>query len=301
MKKLLILCFLFSSLHANITQFTAVKYLTKQMRHYFATHGFVVLKSFLTPAQCIQLKREARHIVDTFDPQIASIFSAQAEVRSNYFLDSADKVSCFLEEHAVQDGKLVMEKQKAVNKIGHALHDKNLVFKRVTFSDRIARYARDINIIDPLVVQSMFIFKSKMSGGAVPSHQDATFLYTDPVSVVGFWIALDDATQENACMWAIPGSHTWPLCQRYITDEVGNCSFKSLYDQDWPDDQFVPLEVEKGSLIIFKGTLVHKSEANLSNKDRNAYTFHVISGTTSYASDNWLQRSDMPHLVTEEK
>lgn len=40
-------------------------------------------------------------------------------------------------------------------------------------------------------------------------HQDATFLHTEPLGrVLGFWIALEDATRENGCLWFIPGSHT---------------------------------------------------------------------------------------------
>ena len=49
------------------------------------------------------------------------------------------------------------------------------------------------------------------AGGAaaVTPHQDATFLYTEPLGrLLGIWIALEDATLENGCLWFIPGSHT---------------------------------------------------------------------------------------------
>ena len=42
---------------------------------------------------------------------------------------------------------------------------------------------------------------------SVVPHQDATFLMTNPSKVLGVWIALEDATKENACLWFIPGSH----------------------------------------------------------------------------------------------
>lgn len=47
-------------------------------------------------------------------------------------------------------------------------------------------------------------------GPAVVSpHQDASFLYTEPLGrVLGVWIAVEDATLENGCLWFIPGSHT---------------------------------------------------------------------------------------------
>lgn len=43
----------------------------------------------------------------------------------------------------------------------------------------------------------------------VSPHQDATFLYTEPLGrVLGVWIAMEDALLENGCLWFIPGSHT---------------------------------------------------------------------------------------------
>lgn len=57
----------------------------------------------------------------------------------------------------------------------------------------------------------------------VTPHQDATFLHTEPLGrVLGFWIALEDATQENGCLWFIPGSHTsklWPLLQQSLIQQ----------------------------------------------------------------------------------
>jgi phytanoyl-CoA hydroxylase len=63
----------------------------------------------------------------------------------------------------------------------------------------------------------------------------------------------------------------------------------------FPEAELVPLEVEKGSLILLNGLLPHKSLANRSEKSRHAYTLHVISAESHYSADNWLQRGpDMP-------
>ena len=44
------------------------------------------------------------------------------------------------------------------------------------------------------------------------THQDSTFLYTEPMNIVGFWIALEDATLENGCLHFMPGSHRGTPC-----------------------------------------------------------------------------------------
>ena len=58
----------------------------------------------------------------------------------------------------------------------------------------------------------MYIFKQPHIGGEVTCHQDSTFLYTKPESAVGFWVALEDATIENGCLWVSRGvRHKGPL------------------------------------------------------------------------------------------
>ncbi len=292
------------SLHA-VQHYSVVDSFTDEMKERYEREGFIVIENFLTESQCLALQDEAHNIVSDFDAEKhSSIFSADSSQascqRDEYFFDSADKVHCFLEEKAVVDGKLVVEKNRAINKIGHALHDKNPVFADVTFCPLMVQYAHDVGLIDPVVVQSMFIFKYAKIGGMVTPHQDAIFLYTEPLSVVGFWIALDEATQENACLWVAPGSHKGPLKARFVADENHKLSFinGSLADCDLPDSDYVPLEVGKGALVIFDGKLMHKSGPNTSPKDRNAYSFHVVSGTTHYTADNWLQRNDFPHMNT---
>ena len=80
----------------------------------------------------------------------------------------------------------------------------------------IAEAAASIGFTDPKLLQSMYIFKQPHIGGEVTCHQDSTFLYTDPMTVVGFWVALEDATLENGCLWAQPGGHLGPLRKRFV-------------------------------------------------------------------------------------
>lgn len=53
----------------------------------------------------------------------------------------------------------------------------------------------------------MIIFKNPKIGGEVPKHTDHTYIMSSPSSCIGIWVALEDATKENGCMWGYPGSH----------------------------------------------------------------------------------------------
>ena len=64
-----------------------------------------------------------------------------------------------------------------------------------------------LGVREPRLMQSMYICKQPFIGGEVRCHQDATFLHTEPDRLLGLWFALEDATVENGCLWALPGGH----------------------------------------------------------------------------------------------
>jgi phytanoyl-CoA hydroxylase len=193
------------------------------------------------------------------------------------------------------DGRLRLAKERSINKIGHALHDLDPVFERFSRSDSLAQIAADLGVARPLLIQSMYIFKQPHVGGEVGCHQDSTFLYTEPLSVVGFWFALEDATRENGCLWAIPGGHKEGLRARFSRDERGGVRTRVLDPRPFPTDRLVPIEAPKGTLVVLHGLLPHMSYENTSPFSRHAYAVHIIDGDAIYPDDNWLRRApEMP-------
>lgn len=97
--------------------------------------------------------------------------------------------------------------KESINKVGHALHDLDPVFKKYSYDIRNGKILRDLGMKVPTIAQSMYIFKQPHIGGDVCAHQDGSYLYTDPQSVIGMWWSLDRCTVNNGCLWAVPGSH----------------------------------------------------------------------------------------------
>ena len=272
--------------------------LTSEMLSAYDRDGFLVLHDFAEAADCDELSARAGEIVEDFDPgSAATIFSTttKAHTKDKYFLASGDKVRCFFEEEAFdEEGRLGQSKRLSINKIGHALHDLDPAFDRFSRQPAIAAVAASLGLAAPRLLQSMVIFKQPHIGGEVIWHQDATFLMTEPSSVVGLWFALEDATIENGCLWALPGGHRGPLRSRFRRSRSGLCT-DVLDATPWPESEGVPLEVEKGALVVLHGRLPHMSHPNRSARSRHAYTLHLIDGNSRYLADNWLQRSpDMP-------
>lgn len=82
-----------------------------------------------------------------------------------YFLTSTDKIRPFLEERAKEVLDENGKSKKIFNKIGHALHALNPVFKNVTFDDKVKEIFKSLNFKTPIVCQSMYIFKQPFIGG----------------------------------------------------------------------------------------------------------------------------------------
>jgi phytanoyl-CoA hydroxylase len=269
--------------------------LTAEQHAQYERDGFLILRHFVDVAACDRLRTRARELVHDFDPSgLVSIFSTQEQNRltDDYFLNSGDKIRFFFEADAfLPDGTLKQSKELSINKIGHALHDLDPVFSEFSRAAEVAQLIADLEIERPLLLQGMYIFKQPNIGGEVTCHQDSTFLYTEPQQIAGLWFALEDATIENGCLWAIPGGHRLGLKSRWLRNTDGVMSFDVYDDTRWPEEKLIPLEVSKGSAIILNGLLPHKSLANRSPRSRQAYTLHVISADCRYPETNWLQRS----------
>lgn len=267
--------------------------LQKQM---YQQDGFLVLEKFIEKEICETLIKRAGQLIDAYDASnLKTFFSSkdQQHAKTLYFLDSGDQIHFFFEEGALDaTGKLNHCKSLSINKIGHALHDLDPIFYDFSRSHKLATLVNELSMPDALLVQSMYLCKQPFIGGEVIPHQDSTYLFTDGEPVMGLWFALEDASIDNGCLWAIPGGHKEKLKSRFKRNENNQTEIEIYDNTPWPLEKMRPLEVPQGTLIVLHGLLPHMSKENRSSHSRHAYALHVISGNAQFSADNWLKR---PH------
>jgi phytanoyl-CoA hydroxylase len=199
----------------------------------------------------------------------------------------------------------LVDKSVAFNKMGHNMHDLDLVFERFSYSKTMrAILFKAMSFIDPKVVQSMYIFKNARIGGVVEPHKDNSYLISEPLSCQGIWVGFDEATKNNGCLWGVPESHRQnPKHYMKVHTDPKSGKRNTYMDPPTPDYEYstegaVALETPPGSIVILHGSFTHFSEKNTSrDKQRHAYTLHTVESANGvkYSDYNWLQRpKDMP-------
>lgn len=158
----------------------------------------------------------------------------------------------------------------------HQPHKISPVMRDMVAHPHIAGILAQIIGPDVKCMQSMLFIKPPRYPGQA-WHQDEIYIPTRDRSLTGGWIALDDATIENGCLWVVPGSHQsgylWP--QR----EHGN-----PHEFDWAGESYgfddtakIPVECSAGSVVFFNGYLLHRSLKNRSTRYRRVLVNHYMN------------------------
>jgi ectoine hydroxylase-related dioxygenase (phytanoyl-CoA dioxygenase family) len=240
-----------------------------EMLEYFRENGFAVLGDAFSPTEVAEINKDAERLcrgeygtIDTGKP-LAGVRSTDELMRQ--FL-------CIHYPHKVSEVAMGAMKNPRV-------------------------IAALTGLIGPNVkaMQSMLFIKSEGKPGQA-WHQDEYFIPTRDRSLTAAWIALDDATVENGCLWALPGSHRpgvlYPA--RDQTDPRFDCTTEA-YDFPYRDEDAVPLEVPAGAAVIFNGYLLHRSLQNSgAHGYRRALVNHYMSAESLLP---WKWPTDGTHMA----
>ncbi len=170
------------------------------------------------------------------------------------------------------DGALIYEDVLCI----HFPHKLNAVIAAAMAHPGIVAVLTELLGPNVKAMQSMFFVKNAGKPGQA-WHQDEYYIPTRDRSLIGGWIALDDATIENGCLWVLPGSHRpgviYPTAPHGM-DEFDGADAASGFP--WPEGDAIPVEVKAGDVVFFNGYLLHRSLRNRSRGFRRALVNHYM-------------------------
>ncbi|MCZ7646403.1 MAG: phytanoyl-CoA dioxygenase family protein [Planctomycetota bacterium] len=158
----------------------------------------------------------------------------------------------------------------------HQVHRVSPVMMKYVKHEGMARIMSGIIAPNVKCMQSMLFVKPPEYPGQA-WHQDELYIPTRDRSLTGGWIAMDDATIENGCLWVVPGSHRdgylWPQQANNNPDEFDFAPESFGFDES----KELPVEVPAGSVVFFNGYLLHRSRKNRSNRYRRVLVNHYMN------------------------
>jgi hypothetical protein len=137
---------------------------------------------------------------------------------------------------------------------------------------RLVSLVKDLLGENVIAWGSHFFCKMPGDGKRVSWHQDASYWPLTPSKAVTIWLAIDDATVENACMRYIPGSHLLGhLTYRLSEDDESNVLNQTVEGAETLAPP-VDVELKAGEISLHSDLLLHGSEANTSQRRRCGLT-----------------------------
>ncbi len=130
---------------------------------------------------------------------------------------------------------------------------------------------------DFVVYSDVVFMKPAGVGSRQPYHQDRVLGYhiDDGAAMVGLWLALDAADEENGCLRFIPGSHK----TRLTREQTAEIEQRALAG-DLSEEVVVP--ADPGDAILIDSLVLHASEPNRSSRSRWAYSAFCVSCEAVY-------------------
>ncbi|MEM7330999.1 MAG: phytanoyl-CoA dioxygenase family protein [Chloroflexota bacterium] len=252
--------------------------ITREHAEFYHENGYLIVENALTDFEIHELRRE-----------ITAVCRGQRGTNiQNYAPPSED---------AAEDE--VLKQYLCI----HFPHKISPIMKKYLAHPTVVEVAT--KVIGPNVkcMQSMLFIKSAGKPGQA-WHQDEEFIPTRDRTLMGGWIALDDANPSNGGLWVIPGSHKhgiiWP--QQVQNDPRFDCTIES-WGFPYKDDDAMPVEVKAGAIVFFNGYLLHRSLPNYATCGyRRVLVNHYMSAESLLPwhlpnEGEWMAISDYRDIV----
>ena len=170
-------------------------------------------------------------------------------------------------------------------------HLQHPVFRMLINDSRLLDMVESLIGPDIRLVHYQGVYKPADTGGAVGWHQDNYYFEVEGDRTVSVWMALDDATEENGCMWYLPGGHDRIHPHEQLWDVAKKKGFYFAIP-DLDDRNARPAPVKRGGFSIHHCLMPHRSLKNGTPSPRRGLAMHFMDAKAP--DPGFLTRSLMP-------
>ncbi|HYF51020.1 MAG TPA: phytanoyl-CoA dioxygenase family protein [Planctomycetota bacterium] len=229
---------------------------TRDQVKFFVENGYLIMENLVTPAELEEIKQDTFKLARGGYP-CESLKPLPANMSDD---EALKNILCIHQPHYISP---VMRK--------FCMHPKLCgVLSQVTGA-HLPYWDGSVKCM-----QSMLFVKPPQFQGQA-WHQDEIYIPTRDRSLIGGWIAVDDATIENGCLWVVPGSHRmgylFPQRAHNNPDEFDFAPESYGFDEK----KEVPVVVKAGTVVFFNGYLLHRSRKNRANCYRRVLVNHYMN------------------------
>lgn len=215
----------------------------------FSREGYMIFRGLLSPKEVSMLSSICDEVIEMASKNSSDLFC-------NYYL-----------KHRTDQGAL------------YDLYQRFPAFRRIAEHPGILDAIKEIYSDEFYLFENSLVYKPQGAQNEVPWHQDYMYMINDPDKVV-VWVPVDNVTEENGCMYAIPGSHLSRTLPWY--EEKGETHAKRTKGTFVDEQKAVPLTMNAGDVLVFHQFLLHSSKRVSGHLKRRAYRFAVKSLDNSY-------------------
>lgn len=142
-------------------------------------------------------------------------------------------------------------------------------------------------------------------GNATAWHLDNPFWSFSSPDSISIWVALDDATLQNGCMWYLPGTHKMAS---YEETQIG-ANMRDLFKHypEWLEIESVSAACPAGSAVFHNGLIAHGAGANMTPRPRRAMTCaympdgSVFNGKKNILSQEYFDSLKVGQTLNDEQ
>jgi phytanoyl-CoA hydroxylase len=234
-------------------------------RAFYGDQGYLAIDDLFTTEE-----------VDAYRRQISAIVRRESP--------NAEKIYVQVEPSVVHGEATADSEELAVRKIANFVGPDPVL-------TAMARHPRLVGVVNALIgpdvklLQDMALLKPPFFGSRKTWHQDCPYFPITPPSVVGCWVALDEATALNGCMHVLPESqklgaipHKHLKVEGESFEDFGISGIEGL-------GHSLPVPLPAGGALFFHGLMVHGTPPNRSPDRRRAVQLHYMDAHCRFTGD----------------